>query len=122
MSAFHHVAEIEPLAIWQGVTARAVASGLTTFSYIELDPDAHVPEHRHVNEQVGVLVAGSVRFRIGDEERELVPGSTWCILENVPHEVWAGREGAALIEVFAPRRDDWGDRERLEPSAPLRFP
>ena len=122
MSAFRHVDELEPLAIWQGVTARAVASELTTFSYIELEPGTHVPEHQHVNEQVGVLVAGSARFRIGDEEQELRPGSTWCILANVPHEVWAGGEGASLVEVFAPRRDDWADRERLAPSPPPRFP
>ncbi len=122
MTAFDHVDEIEPLQIWPGVVGRAVSSELTTFSYLELAPDVHVPEHEHVNEQVGLLIRGSVRFRIGEEERDLEPGATWCIRAHVPHQVWAGSEGAALVEVFAPGRDDWGDRERLAPAHPPLFP
>ena len=40
---------------------------------------------------------------------------------NVPHDVAVGPEGAWLVELFAPRRDDWGGLERLEPSAPPGF-
>jgi quercetin dioxygenase-like cupin family protein len=122
VTAFSHLDELVPHVIWPGVVGRNVVSELATFSYLELDPDVHVPEHEHANEQVGVLLRGSVRFRIGDEVGELTPGSTWCILAHVPHEVWAGPEGATLVELFAPRRDDWGDREQLAPSPPLRFP
>ena len=122
MTAFSHLDELGPLQIWPGVVGRSVTSELATFCYLELEPDVHVPEHEHVNEQVGVLISGSVRFRIGDEERELEPGATWCILAHVPHQVWAGPGGAGLVEVFAPARNDWGDRERLPASHPPRFP
>ena len=122
MTAFDHLDEIEPLQIWPGVVGRSVAGELTTFSYLELDADVHVPEHEHVNEQVGVLIGGSVRFRIGEEERELEPGATWCIRAHVPHQVWAGPNGAAIVEVFAPARDDWADRDRLAPAHPRLFP
>jgi len=122
MSAFDHLDEIAPLQIWPGVVGRSVASELATFSYLELEPGVHVPEHSHANEQVGVLIRGSARFRIGDEERDLQPGATWCIHADVPHQVWAGPGGAGLVEVFAPARDDWGDRERLAPGHPPLFP
>ena len=122
MSAFDHVDEIAPQVIWPGVVARSAVGDETTFSYIELEADVHVPEHAHVNEQVGVLVSGSLRFRIGDEERDLEPGATWCIRAHVPHQVWAGPGGAGIVEVFAPARDDWSDRERLSPSHPALFP
>jgi unsaturated pyranuronate lyase len=59
-----------------------------------------------------------MRFRIGDDERELAPGGTWSIPANVPHEVTAGPEGAVAIEVFAPARADWQELERHEPSPP----
>jgi quercetin dioxygenase-like cupin family protein len=121
MSAFHDLDSLGPLVIWPGVVARSEEGDRVTFSYLELEPGVHVPEHAHENEQVGLLLRGSLRFRIGDEERELEPGATWCIRGNVPHQVWAGPDGAALAEVFAPARDDWADRERLEPSAPARF-
>jgi hypothetical protein len=32
--------------------------------------------------------------------------------------VTAGPDGARLIEVFVPARDDWADREILEPRPP----
>jgi len=118
MTAFHHWDEIVPLKIWEGVVARAVHGDEATLAAIELEPGTIVPEHSHVNEQTGMLVRGAVRFRIGDETSDLVPGSTWVIPANVPHDVVAGEDGAFLIELFAPPRADWGGLERLESGPP----
>ena len=85
---------------------------------MELDPGAHVPEHQHANEQLGIVLRGSVRFRVADEERELGPGGTWRIPSDVPHEVVAGPEGAEVIDAFAPARADWASLERGSPSLP----
>ena len=49
-------------------------------------------------------------FRIGDEVRRIGPGGTWRILGDVPHEVHTRPEGAVVIDVFAPAREDWDDR------------
>ena len=118
VSAFDELSAIAPHAIWPGVRARVVGSERTTFSVVELDPGTVVPEHSHENEQVGVLVSGSARFRVGDEVQDVSPGGTWSIPPNVPHEVEAGPEGAVVVEVFAPARADWGALERLDPSTP----
>jgi unsaturated pyranuronate lyase len=118
MTAFDELAEIAPHQIWAGVMARVVAGERATFAVIELDPNTVVPEHAHENEQLGVLAAGLLRFRIGGEEREVKVGGTWCIPAQVPHDVVAGPEGAVAIEVFAPARADWDALERGQPSAP----
>ena len=118
MRAFADLAEIAPHRIWEGVAGRVVSGERVTFAVIELDPGTIVPEHVHENEQIGVLVAGSLRFRVGEEERELQAGATWCIPPNVPHHVVAGAEGAVAVEVFAPGRTDWDALERSEPSCP----
>ena len=118
MSAFDEVAGLEPLAVWDGVLARAVEGERCSFALVELDPGAVVAEHRHEHEQLGMVISGSVRFRVGDETRELTAGSTWRIPPNVPHEVHAGAEGAVVIDVFAPPRDDWQALERVEPRPP----
>jgi quercetin dioxygenase-like cupin family protein len=117
VSAFDDVGSIEPLRIWDGVTGWPVHGDEVTLSVIELAPGAVVPEHSHVNEQVGVLLRGSMRFRIGDEEREVTRGATWCIRAHVPHAVHTGPDGATIAEVFAPPRTDWEGNERL-PSGP----
>ncbi len=80
-----------------------------------------MPEHQHVNEQIGILTGGSLTFWIGGEEGELRPGATWVIPANTPHSVRSGPDGATLIEVFSPPRTDWAGHERLPPSTPRGF-
>ena len=121
MTVFSEVPSSSPLEIWQGVLGRSVEGENATLAVIELDPGAIVPEHRHVNEQLGVLVTGSLTFRIGEEERELGPGGMWAIPADVPHEVRVGPDGAVVVEAFAPRRDDWAALARRE-GAVARWP
>jgi quercetin dioxygenase-like cupin family protein len=114
MSAFGGIDRLEHLRIWDGVTAQAVEGERTTLAVVDLEPESSVPEHSHENEQLGVLIRGSMRFRVGEETREVGPGDTWRILGHVPHGVTAGPDGALAIECFTPARDDWAGLERLE--------
>ena len=113
MTAFDGMGGMEHIRIWDGVTVQAVEGDRTTLAIVDLEPGANVPEHRHDNEQLGVLIRGAMHFRVGDETRDLAPGATWRILSNTPHEVTAGPEGALAIESFAPARADWGGLERI---------
>jgi quercetin dioxygenase-like cupin family protein len=121
MSSFADIGDVAPQQIWEGVVARGLHGERMTMALIELDPDAVVPEHRHENEQLGILLAGSMTFRIADETKTVVPGGTWTIRANVPHSVEAGPDGAVLFEIFAPLRDDWS-RFEPEPARPARWP
>jgi quercetin dioxygenase-like cupin family protein len=60
------------------------------------------------------MISGSVEFRVGDESRQLRPGDTWSIPANTPHEVHTGPDGAVMIDVFAPVREDWKPLEQFE--------
>ena len=117
MSYFGHLGNLERLRIWDGLIGRAIVGAEAALVAIEIDPDTEVPEHRHANEQIGILTHGSLTFTIGGEVRELRPGATWVIPANVPHSVRSGRDGASLVELFAPPRDDWDDLERLAPAS-----
>jgi quercetin dioxygenase-like cupin family protein len=119
LGAFEELAAIGPQDIWNGVVVRAVHGERITLGVVELEPSSVVPEHSHENEQLGVVLAGSVTFRVGDETRVLGPGGTWCIPANMPHEVTTGLEGAVVLDVFAPTRDDWAAFEPRAPRAPL---
>jgi len=118
VSGFDDVAKIQPQQIWDGILARSVHGERITMAVVELDPDSVVPEHSHENEQLGICLRGSLRFRIGEETRELGPGGTWRIPSNAPHEVVTGPEGAVVIDLFAPIRADWEQFEHQEPRAP----
>ena len=118
MSAFDDLADLRPLGIWDGVLARVVDGYRVTLAVVELDPGSRVAEHSHDNEQLGLVVRGTVSFRVREETRDLGPGGTWHIPPNAPHEVHAGPEGAIVIDVFGPARDDWAAIERLDPQEP----
>jgi quercetin dioxygenase-like cupin family protein len=119
MSNLRDLATIAPLVVWPDVQARRVEGKELTFAVVELGRNALVPEHRHPNEQIGMVIDGHVRFSVGDETRDLGPGGTWRILANVPHIVEAGPEGAVVIDVFSPIRSDWELLSSLEPRQPL---
>jgi quercetin dioxygenase-like cupin family protein len=121
LSAFDDVREIVPQQIWAGVVGRSVHGAGATLSVLTLEPNIEVPEHSHVNEQMGVLLQGSVTFHIGAEHKQLAPGATWVIPAHVPHSVDVGADGASIIELFAPARADWAGLERLAPGAPAGF-
>jgi quercetin dioxygenase-like cupin family protein len=115
------IAAVAPKRIWDTVTARVVEGERLSLAMVELAPDALVPEHRHDNEQLGFVLDGEITFRVGDETRVLGPGGTWRILGDVPHEARAGADGAVVVDVFAPVREDWASLEP-EPVAPPRWP
>lgn len=118
MTALDHLSAIPPQRIWDGVVARSVQLDRLTLAVVELDPGAIVPEHRHDNEQAGLVIAGSVAFTIAGESRDLGPGGTWRLPGGTPHSVQAGEEGATVIDVFSPPRSDWADLQREPPRAP----
>jgi quercetin dioxygenase-like cupin family protein len=107
VSAFDGLSSLDLQRIWDGVHARVVHGERQTFSVVELDAGTVVPEHHHEQEQLGMCLTGTLLFRVGGESRQLQPGDTWSIPSNVPHDVQVGPDGAVVIDVFAPTRDDW---------------
>jgi quercetin dioxygenase-like cupin family protein len=118
MSAMRDLKEIPPREIWDGVLARLVEAEGLTLAVVEIPPGQRVPEHTHVNEQLGFVISGSVTFTIGTETRTLGPGGTWRILANVPHHVEVGPDGAVVTEAYAPPRTDWAGLAPVERSSP----
>jgi quercetin dioxygenase-like cupin family protein len=121
MSAFDDLTAMAPRQIWEQIVARSVHGERLTMAVVELDPGAVAREHSHENEQLGVVLQGTIDFRVGDERRTLGPGETWCIPANTPHEAIAGPEGTVVIDVFAPIRADFRDMDGLAPR-PTRWP
>lgn len=115
VSVFRALDEIAPLPIWNGILARIVEGREITFAVVELEPHAVAKLHQHPNEQIGLVLKGSMTFVIGSETRVLGPGDTYEIRGDVRHEATAGADGAVVIDVFAPVRADW---HRFTPSTP----
>ena len=118
MGVFDELHAITPQMLADGYLARAVHGERLTLAVVEAEPGAVLPEHRHDNEQFGMVVEGSVIFRIGDEERTLDAGGIWRIPSDTPHTVTAGDGGAVVIDIFSPPREDWMRNDQLTPRQP----
>ena len=118
MSAFDDLAGIAPQQLFAGYLARSVHGEHLTLAVVEIEPGADLPEHHHANEQLGVVLQGSVLFRVGDDERHLRPGGFWRIPSDTPHSATGGPEGAVVADVFSPPREDWRALAAEEPRPP----
>jgi quercetin dioxygenase-like cupin family protein len=121
-NAAHHefatVSEIEPVALMEGLRVRPVSGERITLAVFELDPGTPMPQHRHPNEQVGLVIRGEFTFTVGGETRLRKAGDMWVIPPGVPHAVeLTGTAGCTIVETFSPPRDDWADKPRNQPSA-----
>jgi quercetin dioxygenase-like cupin family protein len=121
VSIFQSVSKLKPTRIWDGALGRVVNGDRVTIGFVEIDPNAQVPEHRHENEQVGFVLRGSVTMVVDGQARELRVGETYTIASKVPHSAKAGADGVSVVDVFAPVREDWKSKPTVEPF-PGRWP
>ena len=69
MSAFNELRSIRPQLLADGYLARAVHGQQLTLAVVEVEPGAVLPEHQHANEQSGMVIKGSVVFRVATRRR-----------------------------------------------------
>ena len=101
----HNSKEFKPLI--DGVLMRPlVFEEKTLMCEFQLQKGHILPSHHHLYEQFGYLVSGKLRFRIGETWHDTEPGDSWCIPENVKHEVKI-LEDSMVIELFSPIRPDY---------------
>ena len=88
------------------IVRKVVHTDQMTIARLNIQKDAVVPEHFHINEQVANVERGALRFHIGGVDLVVSAGESLVIPSNVPHGVVA-LEDTVVTDVFTPRRDDW---------------
>lgn len=84
-------------------------------SYLRLGPDAKAHGHRHKRqEEVYVLVSGSARMKVGDDELELRPLDAVRVPPHVMRGIRGGPAGAEIIAIGAPNTGP-GDGDEPDP-------
>jgi len=81
-----------------GANAWLIQGDRTQVAFIEFGEAVTVPEHSH-QEQREIVLSGSVRFRLGGEEREYRAGDAFFVPAHVPHSAQV-RPGYEAIIVF----------------------
>ncbi len=76
-----------------------------------LERDSIVPEHSHMNDQVGYVIYGRVELTIGDELHVCQPGDSYAIPGGIVHKAHALVD-SLVIDVFSPPRNDYRTEAR----------
>jgi len=97
-----------------GVEVRVVSGERLMTCWITLAPETELPAHEHPEEQIGIVIEGTVDVTIAGEQRSVGPGEAYLVLGNVRHQARTGAAGCRLVESFSPPRPDYLARGRGE--------
>lgn len=104
---FPTVAECGRHTIFGNVNIRTFAGDHAQLSLVDVPAGGVVDWHSHTNEQLGMVVSGTLTFFIGEEEKTLTAGDFYFIPGGVPHRVVAVGGPAQALDVFFPIRDEY---------------
>jgi quercetin dioxygenase-like cupin family protein len=105
--SYHTRADWQEVEAVPGVHRRVLSCGEQVMVVqFRIAQGAEVPVHTHPHEQVGHVVSGRMRFRIGEQERELGPGDGYSVPGGVPHGA-TGVTDTVAIDSFHPVREDY---------------
>jgi unsaturated pyranuronate lyase len=104
--------EIRPFTLAPGVDGRPLFGEGAMLNLIEFEPGATVPLHEHEHEQLGIVLRGMQALVVDGVPHELGPMEGYVLPGGVPHSAYCGPEGATVLDIFRPVREDY--RERWE--------
>lgn len=100
------ISEIEQRKILEGFKARFVHTESFTIAFWEIDKNASLPEHTHIQEQTTQVTKGKLQMTIDGKTEVLEEGMIIAIPPNVPHSGIALSD-CELIDTFCPVREDF---------------
>jgi quercetin dioxygenase-like cupin family protein len=93
-----------------GVTAKALFGDQAMLNLVELEPGAVVARHSHPHEQLGLILRGSMTLAVEGTDHVLKEMDAYTRPGGIEHEGIAGPEGALVLDVFHPVREDYRER------------
>jgi quercetin dioxygenase-like cupin family protein len=95
------------------------ANGMsTTLTYVVAEAGTGAPLHQHEDEELIVVLEGSVEAQLGDEVRTVGADHTLAIPANVPHAFTVVGDAGAKLLVYFPVPDPFDRTTYLEGSRP----
>jgi len=97
-----------------GVRGKPLFGEGAMLNLIEFEPGAVVSTHSHPHEQLGIVLRGVQVLVVDGAEHELGPMEGYVLPGGVEHGARCGPEGATVVDVFQPVREDYRARFAAE--------
>jgi quercetin dioxygenase-like cupin family protein len=107
---FVHFDDVPAFELAAGVSGRPLFGDGAMLNLIEFEPGATVPLHSHEHEQLGIILRGMQALVVDGVPHELGPMEGYVLPGGVEHSAYCGPEGALVLDVFRPVREDYRKR------------
>lgn len=91
----------------EGIATRIFPGDQAMLSIVRIAPHSQGKLHSHPQEQWGVLLEGALVRIQGGQEVAMKAHDFWRTPGGVEHSVRTGDEGALVLDIFAPPRDEY---------------
>ncbi len=99
-------ADIPPEQLNPLFTRQFVTGEKAMLAKLSLKQGCVVPTHQHENEQISLIVSGSLEFIVNGQSQIVQAGEILIIPSGVPHSAIA-HEDMDGLDIFSPPRQDW---------------
>jgi len=93
-------------SILPGVSVRTFWGKNVLMSVVDLEANTILPTHSHHHEQCTYILDGELEFSVADETQLVRCGEIIVIPGEVEHFAKVGPQGAKVLDVFNPIRED----------------
>ncbi len=100
--------DLKTIPMFDLVSRKSYSGKNITAARVELGRGSTVPGHRHPNEQMTVILSGSLIFSGEKEEKNAVAGDIVYTPAEAYHAVTA-LEDSVVLDIFSPIRSDWSE-------------
>jgi quercetin dioxygenase-like cupin family protein len=111
---FSRIEDIKSFELAPGVAGRPLFGEGAMLNVIEFEPGATVPLHSHPHEQLGICLRGVQILIVDGVEHPIGPMEGYVLPGGVEHAAKCGPEGATVLDVFQPVREDYRERHAAE--------
>ena len=101
-----HINDINKKILAEGIVGQYVHGNEATLGWVTIKAGSTLQAHKHHNEQITMMIEGTMEMKIGDETIILTPGIIHVIPSNTIHSAIAITD-CKLIDVFSPVREDY---------------
>jgi quercetin dioxygenase-like cupin family protein len=102
--------DVSAFELARGVSGRPLFGEGAMLNLIRFEPGAEVPLHSHEHEQLGLVLDGMQALVVDGVAHELGPLEGYVLPGGVEHAAYCGPEGALVLDVFRPVREDYRER------------
>jgi quercetin dioxygenase-like cupin family protein len=99
--------EVPAIELTSNIKAHIISGGKITLSFASAEPNAVLPPHRHENEQMLIVMDGSIDLVIEGKQYQVEKGDVIVLPSNTEHGAYFTDKGARVLDVFSPPRQDF---------------